>query len=158
MEPYLLRVADRGRLALVPETEHLAPIVQMSVGDDRARGLDELPMPEHIDRRCDWHGGEPRQRRLAPRVDQLAPPQPRAVHALPPHRRELPAHGPEFEDLRVHVRDAALSFAESFVQVFKPNTRLIMLSLALQKLLLLVSEEEGSIADGLRFADQCLLW
>ena len=71
---------------------------------------------------------------------------------------ELPAHGPEFEDLRVHVRDAALSFAESFVQVFKPNTRLIMLSLALQKLLLLVSEEEGSIADGLRFADQCLLW
>ncbi|KAK0342007.1 hypothetical protein LTR94_024044 [Friedmanniomyces endolithicus] len=65
MEPYLLRVADRGRLALVPETEHLAPIVQMSVGDDRARGLDELPMPEHIDQRSGRHGGEAGKRRLA---------------------------------------------------------------------------------------------
>lgn len=51
--------------ALAPEPEHLGPIVQMGVGDDRARGLDELPMPEHIDQRSLWHGGEARQRRLA---------------------------------------------------------------------------------------------
>src|SRR3546814_2799831 len=44
MKPYPLRVADRGRLALAPESAHLGPIVQMGVGDDRARGLDELPM------------------------------------------------------------------------------------------------------------------
>ncbi|KMS50693.1 hypothetical protein V474_06230 [Novosphingobium barchaimii LL02] len=35
----------RGRLAFAPEGAHLAPIVQRGVGDDRARGLDELPMP-----------------------------------------------------------------------------------------------------------------
>jgi hypothetical protein len=65
MKSYPLRVADRGRLALAPERAHLGPVVQMSVGDDRARGLDELPMPEHIDQRGGRHGGEPRQRGLA---------------------------------------------------------------------------------------------
>ena len=45
MEPYLLRVADRGRLALVPETEHLAPIVQMRVRDDRAGGRLDVAAP-----------------------------------------------------------------------------------------------------------------
>src|SRR3546814_5348783 len=65
MEPYLFRVADRWRLALAPEGAHLGPIVQMGVGDDRARGLDELPMPEHIDQRCRRHGGEAGQRRVA---------------------------------------------------------------------------------------------
>jgi hypothetical protein len=34
---------------LSPEGAHLGPVIQMGVGDDRARGLDELPMPEHID-------------------------------------------------------------------------------------------------------------
>src|SRR3546814_1464696 len=58
MKPYPLRVADRGRLALAPESAHLGPIVQMGVGDDRARGLDELPMPEHIGQRSRRHGGE----------------------------------------------------------------------------------------------------
>ncbi|KAJ8139601.1 hypothetical protein OY671_007184 [Metschnikowia pulcherrima] len=37
----------------------------MSVGDDRARGSDELPMPEHIDQRSGRHGGEAGKRRLA---------------------------------------------------------------------------------------------
>src|SRR3546814_3713064 len=61
MKPYPLRVADRGRLALAPESAHLGPIVQMGVGDDRARGLDELPMPEHIgqrSRRSEEHTSE----------------------------------------------------------------------------------------------------
>src|SRR3546814_1698759 len=47
MKSYPLRVGDRGRLALAPERPHLGPFVQMGVSDDRARGLDELPMPEH---------------------------------------------------------------------------------------------------------------
>src|SRR3546814_7903452 len=58
MKPYPLRVADRGRLALAPESAHLGPIVQMGVGDDRARGLDELPMPEHIGQRSEEHTSE----------------------------------------------------------------------------------------------------
>src|SRR3546814_19445161 len=62
---YPLRVGDRGRLALAPERPHLGPFVQMGVSDDRARGLDELPMPEHIAQRCSRHGGQPRQRGLA---------------------------------------------------------------------------------------------
>ena len=37
----------------------------MSVGDDRAGGLDELPMPERIDQRSGMHGCEMGQRRLA---------------------------------------------------------------------------------------------
>jgi len=37
----------------------------MGVGDDRARGLDELSMPEHIDQRGGRHGGEAGQGRLA---------------------------------------------------------------------------------------------
>ena len=41
-ESYPLRVADRWRLALAPEGAHLCLIVKMSVGHDRARGLDEL--------------------------------------------------------------------------------------------------------------------
>src|SRR3546814_7093047 len=41
MKPYPLRVADRGRLALAPESAHLGPIVQMGVGDDRARRSEE---------------------------------------------------------------------------------------------------------------------
>src|SRR3546814_19490993 len=65
MKPYPLRVADRGRLALAPESAHLGPIVQMGVGDDRARGLDELTMPEHIGQRSRRHGGEAGWRRLA---------------------------------------------------------------------------------------------
>jgi hypothetical protein len=48
---YPLRVADRGRLPLAPERAHLGPVIHMSVGDDRACGLDELPMPEHIGQR-----------------------------------------------------------------------------------------------------------
>jgi hypothetical protein len=40
------------------QNKHLASIVQMGVGDDRVRGLDELPMPEHIDQRSRRHGGE----------------------------------------------------------------------------------------------------
>jgi hypothetical protein len=58
LKPDPLRVADRGRLAFAPEPKHLASIVQMGVGDDRVRGLDELPMPEHIDQRSRRHGGE----------------------------------------------------------------------------------------------------
>src|SRR3546814_9694975 len=50
MKSYPLRVGERGRLALAPERPHLGPFVQMGVSDDRARGLDELPMPEHIDK------------------------------------------------------------------------------------------------------------
>src|SRR3546814_3642094 len=61
----LLRVADRGRLALAPEGAHLGALVQIGVGDDRARGLDELPMSEHIDERSGRHGREAGQRRLA---------------------------------------------------------------------------------------------
>lgn len=46
LESYPLRVGDdRGRTAL-PEGSHLRGIVQIGGGDDRARGLDELPMPE----------------------------------------------------------------------------------------------------------------
>src|SRR3546814_7148686 len=65
MKSYPLRVGDRGRLALAPERPHLGPFVQMGVSDDRARGLAELPMPEHIDQRCSRHGGAPRPRGLA---------------------------------------------------------------------------------------------
>src|SRR3546814_13656458 len=61
----LLRVADRGRLALAPEGAHLGALVQIGVGDDRARGLDELPMSEHIDERSGRHVREAGQRRLA---------------------------------------------------------------------------------------------
>src|SRR3546814_13294566 len=76
MKPYPLRVADRGRLALAPESAHLGPIVQMGVGDDRARGLDEMPMPEHIGQRSRRHGGEARQRPLAPPKHGDEPPRP----------------------------------------------------------------------------------
>ena len=48
MKPHPLRVADRGRLPLAPERAHLGPVIHMSVGDDCACGLDELPMPEHL--------------------------------------------------------------------------------------------------------------
>src|SRR3546814_20917770 len=64
MKPYPLRVADRGRPALAPESAHLGPIVQMGVGDDRPRGLDDLPMPEHIGPRSRRRGGEASERLL----------------------------------------------------------------------------------------------
>src|SRR3546814_20871286 len=71
MKSYPLRVGDRGRLALAPERPHLGPFVQMGVSADRARGLDELPMPAHIDQRCSRHGGEPSTRGLeATRSDE----------------------------------------------------------------------------------------
>ena len=60
MEPYPLRVADRGRFALAPEGAHLGAFVQIGVGDNRARGLDELPMPEHIDQRGGRERGQAR--------------------------------------------------------------------------------------------------
>lgn len=64
VEPYSFRVGDdRGR-TVTPKCPHLRLVVQIGAGDDRAGGLDELPMPEYIDQRGGRERGQARQGRL----------------------------------------------------------------------------------------------
>jgi hypothetical protein len=89
----------------------------MGVGDDRACGLDELSMPEHIDQRCGRHGGEADKRRLAPLYRRAVLPTEFAGRspewAGARLLQHLLARHPELTDTLLTADEALFAFGES---------------------------------------------